>query len=198
MKIRLKELRTERGISQAELADALNVSRNTIVFLENTDQIPSLKVLLRIADYFNCSIDYILYRNNSKMQGVEYIPVYYNISESILQKHLSVDSIPIKKNFLTLKGLDISSLYFLYVNDNNSERIIKKDNFILLSNTKKVESTDILLISINDQKPSLKLCNIEDNHILLKGFDKNLTEDSYSLLENKFTVLGKYVGKFEI
>ena len=57
MKNRLEELRKERGIKQEELADALEVSRQTIGSLENGRYNPSILLAFKIARYFGMSIE---------------------------------------------------------------------------------------------------------------------------------------------
>ena len=57
MKNRLKELRKERGINQEELADILEVTRQTIGSLENGRYDPSINLAFKIARYFNLQIE---------------------------------------------------------------------------------------------------------------------------------------------
>lgn len=59
MKNRLEELRRERGMRQEELADALEVSRQTIGSLENGRYNPSILLAFKIARYFDLSIEEI-------------------------------------------------------------------------------------------------------------------------------------------
>ncbi|HHU63749.1 MAG TPA: helix-turn-helix transcriptional regulator [Clostridiales bacterium] len=59
MKNRLEELRKAKGVSQEELADALEVSRQTISSLENGRYNPSIILAFKIARYFNLSIEEI-------------------------------------------------------------------------------------------------------------------------------------------
>ncbi len=59
MKNRLEELRKLRGIKQEELADALEVSRQTIGSLENGRYNPSILLAFRIARYFGVGIEEI-------------------------------------------------------------------------------------------------------------------------------------------
>jgi putative transcriptional regulator len=59
MKNRLEELRKERGIKQEELADALEVSRQTIGSLENGRYNPSIILAFKIARFFEKSIEEI-------------------------------------------------------------------------------------------------------------------------------------------
>ncbi len=56
---RLKELRTEKGVGQEKLADTLEVSHGTISLWENGLREPKLSNLVRIAQYFGVSIDYL-------------------------------------------------------------------------------------------------------------------------------------------
>ena len=57
MKNRLRAMRAERSWSQAELADQLNVSRQTVNAIETEKYDPSLPLAFRIARLFGCSIE---------------------------------------------------------------------------------------------------------------------------------------------
>lgn len=59
MRNRLKDLRIERGWTQAELADRLSVSRQTINAIEKEKFDPSLPVAFRIANLFGMPIETI-------------------------------------------------------------------------------------------------------------------------------------------
>ena len=64
--MRLKQLRKEAGISQLKLALDLNTNQNTISRYENEEREADYATLIRFADYFNVSIDYLLGRTNEK------------------------------------------------------------------------------------------------------------------------------------
>lgn len=57
MENRIAVLRKERRISQAELADAVSVTRQTIISLENGRYNASLLLAHRIAAYFGLTIE---------------------------------------------------------------------------------------------------------------------------------------------
>ncbi|WP_213818251.1 helix-turn-helix transcriptional regulator [Garciella nitratireducens] len=66
MKNKLEEIRKERGITQEELADALEVSRQTISSLENGRYNPSIILAFKIARFFKLSIEEIfIYEEDS-------------------------------------------------------------------------------------------------------------------------------------
>ena len=66
MEFRLKKLRTERNISQLKLALDLNMNQNTISRYENTERQADYETLIKFADYFNVSLDYLLGRTEDK------------------------------------------------------------------------------------------------------------------------------------
>ena len=66
MKFQLKKLRKERNISQLKLALDLNMSQNTISRYENMEREADYKTLIKIADYFGVSLDYLLGRTEKK------------------------------------------------------------------------------------------------------------------------------------
>lgn len=55
----LKRLRKERGLTQVELAEKLNLSQSTIASWENGKRRPDLDLLPIIADFFGVSVDEI-------------------------------------------------------------------------------------------------------------------------------------------
>ena len=57
MKNRIRVLRAEKAWSQAELADRVRVSRNSINAIENRRFDPSLPLAFRIADAFGLSVE---------------------------------------------------------------------------------------------------------------------------------------------
>lgn len=63
--MRLKEIRKNHCISQLKLAMDLNMNQNTISRYETGDREPGIADLIKIADYFNVSIDYLVGRSDN-------------------------------------------------------------------------------------------------------------------------------------
>lgn len=57
----LRERRAEHGLSQADLADAVEVSRQTINAIERNRYDPSLELAFKLAGYFDCRIEELFY-----------------------------------------------------------------------------------------------------------------------------------------
>ena len=58
----LKKLRQEYGISQQKLADIILVSQQSVNKYENKDIEPDIDTLIKIADFFGISLDYLVGR----------------------------------------------------------------------------------------------------------------------------------------
>jgi putative transcriptional regulator len=57
MRNRVKDLRTEVGLSQGQLAEVVGVSRQTINSIEKERYVPSLPLALALARYFESSVE---------------------------------------------------------------------------------------------------------------------------------------------
>jgi len=66
MEFRLKKLRKERNISQLKLAIDLNMNQNTISRYENLEREADYETLIKLADYFGVSLDYLMGRTEKR------------------------------------------------------------------------------------------------------------------------------------
>ena len=64
MRNRLKELRKSRGYTQVSLQMQTGVEQALLSKFENGERIPPTETLVRLADFYNVSIDYILCRTD--------------------------------------------------------------------------------------------------------------------------------------
>ena len=67
----IKKLRKKNNAKQLDLANLLNVAISTIFSYETEDCEPSLENLIKIAQYFSVSVDYLL--------GIDIVEVKYNL-----------------------------------------------------------------------------------------------------------------------
>ncbi|ADU29144.1 helix-turn-helix transcriptional regulator [Evansella cellulosilytica] len=66
IKNRVKELRARHSLTQGELAESVNVTRQTIVALEKGSYTPSLLLAMNISHTFNMPIEEIFYLEEEK------------------------------------------------------------------------------------------------------------------------------------
>ena len=103
---RIRQLRISKKISQQKLGDIIGVTKVSISYYENNIRIPTIEVLIKIADYFETTVDYILGREKKVYSELEnkyigyiseqdieiinelkhYHNLYNNIIENIPQK----------------------------------------------------------------------------------------------------------------
>ncbi len=63
---RLRELREEKQLTQEELGKLLNVSRQAVSSYEKGENEPTIDALVKIANIFNVSLDYLLGRTKER------------------------------------------------------------------------------------------------------------------------------------
>lgn len=80
--MRIRSLREYAGLSQLELAKRLNVSNTTLSQYESGQRIPSDDIKIKIATFFNVSVDYLLGRVDKKIKAApEGLPLSNNCQE---------------------------------------------------------------------------------------------------------------------
>lgn len=72
---KIKALRISHGLNQVELAKKLSVTKQTVSNWENNNIQPSIDMLIKIADCFSVSTDYLLDRDNKATICVEGLTV---------------------------------------------------------------------------------------------------------------------------
>lgn len=60
IKLRIKELREEKSLSQKQLAEAIGLKHQTISHYENNRLEPNLETIEKLCNYFEVSADYLL------------------------------------------------------------------------------------------------------------------------------------------
>ena len=58
--IGLVEIRKKKGYSQLKVAMDLNISREALSYYENGKRNPDINTLIKLSNYFNVSIDYLI------------------------------------------------------------------------------------------------------------------------------------------
>lgn len=87
---RLKKLRIERGLTQAELADKLGIAKTTLASYEQGKNEPNIRTIIRISMLFKVSTDYLLgiSETRSTNLGIAFMTNYLGLTErSIIELH---------------------------------------------------------------------------------------------------------------
>ncbi|BCJ93616.1 hypothetical protein acsn021_11850 [Anaerocolumna cellulosilytica] len=85
---KIRSLRQQNGLSQVSLADIIGVSKSTMSNYERNFSTPDPEVLLKLADYFNVSIDFLFshqdfgFQSDLTKESVTYANSSFNKDES--------------------------------------------------------------------------------------------------------------------
>lgn len=97
----LKELRLERNMKQEDLAKLLGINKNTISKYETGKREPSIDMLIKIADIFDVSVDYLVGRTIARTSSLLFEELTY-----LKSKMLNEILIIIRRN--------LNSINFIY------------------------------------------------------------------------------------
>lgn len=83
---RLSELRKEKGVKQDEIANILNVKRATVANYETGKRAPDYETIIKLADYYDVSCDYIIRGVKSEFAETHSLTGLSNEAIEVLQK----------------------------------------------------------------------------------------------------------------
>ncbi len=66
MKNRIKDLREDNDLTQQQIADEIGITQRKYSYIETGTQQLTDEILCKLADFYNVSIDYILFRTENK------------------------------------------------------------------------------------------------------------------------------------
>ncbi|MDE5601667.1 MAG: helix-turn-helix domain-containing protein [Clostridia bacterium] len=103
---RLNELIIEKDLTQSKLAESINVEPSTISRYLSKQNIPEIDILIRIADYFNCSVDFLIGRTEIVSSSKTYNECpQFSIQFKKLIKRLGVSRYELQKTTKISKSI---------------------------------------------------------------------------------------------
>jgi repressor LexA len=171
---RIKLLRIEKGLTQADLAQILFSTKTTISNYETGYSTPDLDTLLKIADYFNVTMDYLLGRVDKRAPNKYGFVSDEMIIVPILRKVNSKENLFTPGNiegyeFVNKRLLDENAEYFYYhVTDDSINKIIKQDSLVLFKKSSEVKNGQLILY-IDKDKPLLRYYYYKEKKAILES-----------------------------
>ncbi|MEI3357062.1 MAG: LexA family transcriptional regulator [Clostridia bacterium] len=152
---RIKKLREEFGYTQQDLANKLNGSKSVIGLYENEMRKPSLEILVKLSEIFDCSIDYILCKTDIKnaVINVAKIPILGTVKAGYdwLAEENVVDYITLKENIPNIK-----EYYALKITGDSMLPLLSKGDLVIVHDQDDVESGQTAVILINGEEATVK------------------------------------------
>lgn len=198
---RLKLLREERGLLQADIGEFLGISSQAVSFYEKEKRDMSPEIILKLANYFNVSTDYLLGKtDNNKIDRKFYMcPVYGRISagqpnwaEECIEGRLPIDPV-------LFDIVNPEEHFFLRVNGESMNKVVRNGAYALIKKQDMVENGEIAVVLVNGFEATLKKFTKQGDLVVLEPMsDDNSFQTQIYDKNTPIKILGKYVGKFEI
>lgn len=164
--LRLKELRKERKISQAEFAKQFCVSNGAVGNWEAGKRQPDSDTLVRIAKFFNVSVDYLLGSEDVPLPaktGIK-IPVLGNVAAGIPIEAIEdiIDYEEIDEE-MAKKG----EYFGLKIKGDSMEPRIQNGDVVIVRKQETAESGDTAIVLVNGNDATVKKIKITEDGITL-------------------------------
>lgn len=161
----IRQLREQMGVDQAYLAKKISVSQPTISDWENNRKMPSNKSAVKLAEFFNVSVDYILGRSTERATSMPSLssenvtfPVIGDIAagyDSIALDNWDDDTVEIPLSFL--KGRSQSDYFVLRVKgDSMYPAYVDGDRVLVLKQSTLDYNGQVAAILYDDELSTLK------------------------------------------
>lgn len=202
---RIKKLREEFQMTQQELADKLNGAKSTIAMYENETRKPSMEVLIKLSEIFNCSIDYLLGKSDIKNSDLKnklfLIPIVGKVAagkpifaNENIEGYLPID--PLMYNLTSPNGF-----FFLQIQGESMNKLIKNGSFALIKKQDYAENGDVIVAIVNgdDEATVKRYKQLNEQFIMLEPVseDSSFQPITIDLQNTKFSIVGKVVGDFK-
>lgn len=152
---RIKFLREEFNMTQQELADKLNGAKSTVAMYEKGDRKPSLEILVKLSEIFDCSIDYILCKTDTRnaIINVARIPILGTVKAGYdwLAEENVVDYITLKETIP-----NINEYYALKITGQSMLPLLSEGDLVIVHDQDDVESGQTAVILINGEEATVK------------------------------------------
>lgn len=205
---RIKSLREEFNYTQQDLAEKLDSSKSVIGLYESETRKPSLDVLVKLSEIFNCSIDYILCKSDIRNlknisdsnDSMFLIPVLGKIAagQPILAEEYIEGYLPVDPNVYGLKTSN--DLFYLRVSGQSMNLKIKNGDYALIKKQDTAEDGDIIVAIVNsDDEATLKRYKkLNDQFVLLEPMsnDPSIEAITVDLKNTDLKIIGKAIGQF--
>ena len=175
---RLKLLRQKKNVLQKDVAEAINVSRTTYVKYENGDSEPSHKILIKLAEYYNVSIDYLLNKTNSRNynKGIK-IPVLGSVAAGI---PISAIQDIIDEEEISEELASTGEFFGLIIKGDSMSPIITNGDTVIVKSQDYAENGEIAIILVNGDEATCKKIKKTPEGVMLIPLNPDYEPTFYS------------------
>lgn len=152
---RLKLLREEKGLFQSDIAKFLDVSISAVGFYENEKRDMSPDTIVKLANYFGVSTDYLLGKSDIRNSDIpaSKIPILGTVKAGYdwLAEENIVDYITLKENIP-----NVNEYYALRITGDSMLPLLAEGDLVIVHDQDDVESGQTAVILINGEEATVK------------------------------------------
>lgn len=202
---RIKFLRNEFNMTQQDLATKLNLVKGSIAMYENETRKPSMEVLIRMSEIFNCSIDYLLGKTDIKNPDLKdklfLIPIIGKVAagqpilaDENIEGYLPID--PLMYNLTSPNGF-----FFLQIQGESMNKLIKNGSYALIKKQEYAENGDVVVAIVNGNNEATvkRYKKLNEQFVMLEPVseDSSFQPITVDLKATNFSIIGKVIGDFK-
>ena len=200
--LKLKKLRENRGMTQAELGKALDISPSAIGMYEQGRRIPDISTLKKISSFFSVSVDYLIENNlqndanktpPSSGKGVR-IPVLGRVVAGIPIE--AVEEI-LDYEEITPELAATGEFFALKIRGHSMEPRMMEGDVVIVRKQEDVESGDDAIVLVNGNEATVKRVKKQEEGITLIANNISVYEPHYysnkEIKELPVRILGKVI-----
>ena len=152
---RIKILREELGLKQEELANKMSVSPSSIGMYETNKREPNYELILKLAQFFDVSTDYLLGKSDNRNSDVPIsrIPILGTVKAGYdwLAEENIVDYITLKENIP-----NVGEYYALRITGDSMLPLLAEGDLVIVHDQDDVESGQTAVVLINGEEATVK------------------------------------------
>ncbi|MEN6291865.1 MAG: S24 family peptidase [Methanobacterium sp.] len=157
--------RKNKGVSQEAVANFLSISRVTYTRYENGSRHPDNETLVKLADYFGVSTDFLLEKTKSPHDDHwRWIPILSNIPAGVPME--AIDYI-IGYVEMPIDKFPNQDLYSLRVESDSMEPRIENGDIVIFRPQSDAETGQVVIVRVNGHEATLKRLKKMDDGIML-------------------------------
>ena len=182
--LKLKKLRENRGMTQAELGKALDISPSAIGMYEQGRRIPDISTLKKISSFFSVSVDYLIENNlqndanktpPSSGKGVR-IPVLGRVVAGIPIE--AVEEI-LDYEEITPELAATGEFFALKIRGHSMEPRMMEGDVVIVRKQEDVESGDVAIVLVNGDEATVKRVKKQPEGITLIATNTSVYEPHF-------------------
>lgn len=182
--LKLKKLRENRGMTQAELGKALDISPSAIGMYEQGRRIPDISTLKKISSFFSVSVDYLIENNlqndanktpPSSGKGIR-IPVLGRVVAGIPIE--AVEEI-LDYEEITPELAATGEFFALKIRGHSMEPRMMEGDVVIVRKQEDVESGDVAIVLVNGDEATVKRVKKQPEGITLIATNTSVYEPHF-------------------